>query len=136
MTGVQTCALPICNRGTAKEEIKEIVDAVLQREKLSTGSINSICTIDLKKDEHGLLEFACDNGLSIEFFSKDDLNNAAFTYNIAESEVVRAATGATAVAEPAAVLGAKKRHGNCAIIVRKEKRGNVTLAIAKAEFTL
>ena len=26
-----------CNRGTAKEEIKEIVDAVLQREKLSTG---------------------------------------------------------------------------------------------------
>ena len=125
-----------CNRGTAKEEIKKTLDAILQREKLSAGSISSVCTIDLKKDEKGLLEFARDNGLTIEFFSKDDLNNAVFTYNIAESEAVKAATGAKAVAEPAAVLGAKKMQSDCAIIVRKEKRGNVTLAIAKAEFTL
>jgi cobalamin biosynthesis protein CbiG len=50
--------------------------------------------------------------------------------------MVKAATGAVAVAEPAAVLSAKKASGNCTIIMSKEKRGNVTLAIAKAEFTL
>lgn len=125
-----------CNRGTSKEEIREVFNAILKREKLSIHSVSSLASIDLKKDEQGLIDFAADIGLNIDFFSKDTLNRIASKYNIAESEAVRAATGAVAVAEPAAVSGAKKTFAHCTIIMPKVKRGNVTLAIAEAKFML
>jgi cobalamin biosynthesis protein CbiG len=125
-----------CNRGTSGEEVKEVVTSLFERENLSVCSIKGIATVDLKKDEPGLIDFARDNGMNIEFFSSDELNDASSAYNIKESGTVKAATGAVAVAEPAAVLSAKKASGKCTIIMPKEKRGNVTLAIAKAEFTL
>lgn len=125
-----------CNRGTSKEEIKVMVGQVFQREKLSFNSINNIATIDLKKDEQGLVDYAHEKGLNIDFFPSDELNNASVIYNISVSEVVMNATGAVAVAEPSAILSAKKIFHKCAIITPKEKRGNVTLAVAEAEFIL
>jgi cobalamin biosynthesis protein CbiG len=125
-----------CNRGTEKAEIADVFHGVLQKEGLSINSVKGIASIDVKQDEQGLLDFAEDIGLDIEFFSKDVLNDAVSVYNIAPSEAVRAATGAAAVAEPAAVAGAKKIFDDCTIITPKVKRGNVTLAIAKAKYTL
>lgn len=125
-----------CNRGTSKDEIRETARNIFEREMLSQNSIGGIASIDLKKDEHGLLDFARDEGLHIDFFRKDDLNSIVSLLNMSGSDIVKAATGAAAVAEPAAVLAAKKRFHNGTIIIPKEKRGNVTLAIAKAEFTL
>jgi cobalamin biosynthesis protein CbiG len=125
-----------CNRRTAKEEIAEVFNSVLSEEKLSVHSVRNIASIDLKKDEQGLLEFAHDARLPVEFFSRDDLNDAAMKYNIEASSAVKAATGAVAVAEPAAILGAMKICNDVTIIRPKEKRGNVTLAIAKARFML
>jgi cobalamin biosynthesis protein CbiG len=125
-----------CNRRTAKEEIAEVFNSVLSEEKLSVHSVRNIASIDLKKDEQGLLEFAHDARLPIDYFSKDDLNDAAMKYNIEASSAVKAATGAVAVAEPAAILAAMKICNDVTIIRPKEKRGNVTLAIAKARFML
>jgi cobalamin biosynthesis protein CbiG len=125
-----------CNRGTGKAEIGEVFHEVLREEGLSINSVKGIASIDVKQDEQGLLDFAEDTGLDIEFFSKDVLNDAASLYNIAPSEAVRAATGAVAVAEPAAAAGAEKIFNDCTIITPKVKRGNVTLAIAKAKYTL
>ena len=125
-----------CNRGTSREEVEAVVAYLFEREALSLHSIKGIATIDLKKDEPGLIAFARDSGMEIEFFPSDALNYVSSAYNIEASGTVKAATGAVAVAEPAAVLSAKKASGNCTIIMSKEKRGNVTLAIAKAEFTL
>jgi cobalamin biosynthesis protein CbiG len=125
-----------CNRGTKKKEINDFVDSVFQREKLSIHSIRNIATIDIKRNEKGLIEFARDNNLDIDFFTKEKLNDSASAYNIKESKTVKAVTGAVAVAEPAAVLGAKQLFDRVTLIMPKEKRGNVTLAIAKAEFML
>ncbi len=125
-----------CNRGTTEGEIREVFDTVFREENLSIHSLKCIATIDLKRNEKGLLDFARNKGLDIEFFSNNDLNSTALGYNIAESELVRAATGALAVAEPAAILGASKSSDNCTLIAPKKKRGNVTLAIAQAEFML
>jgi cobalt-precorrin 5A hydrolase len=125
-----------CNRGTSKEEIEEAVMNILLEENYSINSVCGVATIDLKKDEEGLLEFASDLGLDFEFFTKDELNDTALKHNIEESGVVKAATGAVAVAEPSAILAAKKQFDNAVLIITKQKRGNVTLAIAKAEFTL
>jgi len=125
-----------CNRGTAKAEIEEAIKTALRRENLSFHSLRNLATIDIKKDEKGLLEFAGVNGLDIDFFTKDELNSAAIAHNIKGSKEVEAATGAVAVAGPAAVLSAKKGSNGFTILTSKEKRGNVTLALAKAEFTL
>ena len=125
-----------CNRGTSSEEIDDMTKSVFERERLSFSSVNSIATIDLKKDEQGLIGFAGDNKIQIEFFSKNSLNDTASKHNIEESDAVKTATGAAAVAEPAAVLSAERVFGSCTIITPKEKRGNVTLAVAKAEFML
>jgi len=125
-----------CNRGTTKEEIRDMVTETLQREKLAIHSIACIASIDLKGDEQGLLDFAGDEGLDIDFFSKNDLNGAVLKHNLAASDAAMAATGAAAVAEPAAILAARKRFHNSTMVIPKEKRGNVTLAIVKAEFVL
>jgi len=125
-----------CNRGTTKKEINEMISEVFRKEKLSFHSIKSLATIDLKKDEKGVIEFARDNNLAIDFFTKDELNNAVGAYNMKKSKTVEKATGVVAVAEPAAILSAKKLSNNCILIIPKEKRRNVTLAVAKAEFML
>jgi cobalamin biosynthesis protein CbiG len=125
-----------CNRGTPKGEIEDALKAIFRDKGLSYHSVRGLATIDIKKDEEGLLEFARDNGFVIDFFSKDELNEAASAYRIKGSETVMEATGAAAVAEPAAILSARKTSDNSSILVSKEKRGNVTLAIAKAEYTL
>jgi len=125
-----------CNRGTSKEEIEKEMKDVFRKEKLSYHSVRGLASIDIKRDEEGLIEFARDNCFIIDFFTKDALNKAISAYHIKGSEAVRAATGAAAVAEPAAILSAKKVCGNIRLIKPKVKRGNLTLAIAEAEFTL
>ena len=125
-----------CNRGTSKDEIRTTVRQVLEEHKLSVNSIARLATIDLKNDEQGLLDFADEEGLGIDFFSKNDLNGAVLKHNIASSDAVMAATGTAAVAEPAAILAARKRFHNSTVVIPKEKRGNVTLSIVKAEFVL
>ncbi|MEW6713590.1 MAG: cobalamin biosynthesis protein [Nitrospirota bacterium] len=125
-----------CNRGTSKEEIEKELKEVFIKEKLSYYSVRGLATIDIKRDEEGLVEFARENGFIIDLFTKVELNKAISAYHIKGSEAVKAATGAAAVAEPAALLSAKKVCGNIRLIKPKVKRGNVTLAIAEAEFTL
>lgn len=125
-----------CNRGTSKEEIGKALKGVFIKEKLSYHSVRGLATIDIKRDEEGLIEFARENGFIIDLFTKDELNKAISAYHIKGSEAVKAATGAAAVAEPAAILSAKKVGGNIRLIKPKVKRGNVTLAIAEAEYTL
>jgi cobalamin biosynthesis protein CbiG len=125
-----------CNRGTSKDEIRDTVAKILEEHKLSVNSIARLATIDLKRDEQGLTDYADDEGLEIDFFSKNDLNGAVIKHNIAQSDAVKAATGAAAVAEPAAILAARKRFHNSTVVIPKEKRGNVTLSIVKAEFVL
>ncbi|MBI4850048.1 MAG: cobalamin biosynthesis protein [Nitrospirae bacterium] len=115
-----------CNRGTSAAEIENTIKKVLLKEKLSFHSIRNLATIDIKKDEKGLTGFAGENKLDIKFFSKEELNSAVSTFDLARSKTVEAATGAMAVAEPAALLSA----GSDKLLVPKQKIGNVTVAVA------
>jgi cobalamin biosynthesis protein CbiG len=125
-----------CNRGTHKDEIASVVAEIMLKKKLSLHSIKSVASIDLKKNEKGLLAYARDNKLTVAFFSKDDLNYVASKHKLTRSKAALAATGAAAVAEPAALLAASRESDSYSLIETKQKRGNVTLAIAKAEFSL
>ncbi len=113
-----------CNRDTPKEEIALALAEACAEHHLALQSIRSLASIDLKKDEPGLLEFAQDNGYSIDFYNRDQLNGVD---GVSMSAAVFKATGAKGVAEPAAVLA-----GGGWLLVRKMKWPNVTVAIAES----
>ena len=113
-----------CNRGTAAGEIEAAVREACQTHGLAFASICRLASIDLKQDEAGLLAFAADHDLPLDFYHRDQLNSVA---GVVSSEAVLRATGAKGVAEPAALLSS----GSDQLLVRKMKWNNVTVAIAR-----
>ncbi|MGO9378857.1 MAG: precorrin-3B C(17)-methyltransferase [Dissulfurispiraceae bacterium] len=112
-----------CNSGVHANEIEDVIRTVLLEHNLSFLSIHSLATIDIKSVEPGLLEFATKYGFQLQSFSAGELNTVE---GIKKSETVFKATGANAVAEPAALLAS----GTVKLLVPKQKSGNVTVAVA------
>ncbi|WP_457573250.1 cobalt-precorrin 5A hydrolase [Desulfolithobacter sp.] len=112
-----------CNRNTPAREIEQALAEACTENNLALPSIARLASIDLKRDETGLLEFAGASGCPLVFFNRDQLNSVD---NVSSSEAVLKATGAKGVAEPAAILAAE----NGRLLVRKMKWANVTVAIA------
>ena len=113
-----------CNRGTSASEIEGVVKKVFDEHNLSLLSVRVLATIDLKADEPGLMDFARKSQMKVVTFTPDELNGVQ---GIEKSETVFKATGAYAVSEAAALIAS----GAGPLIVRKQKAGNVTLAIAE-----
>ncbi|MBI5847586.1 MAG: precorrin-3B C(17)-methyltransferase [Nitrospirae bacterium] len=113
-----------CNSGTSALEIESAVRKALAEHTLSFFSLHSIATIDIKKNEPGLILFAEKYRLDLRIFSADALNAVK---DIAFSPAAKKATGAQAVAEPSAFLAA----GGGQLLIHKQKIGNVTVAVAK-----
>lgn len=114
-----------CNSGTTAEEIEEVVSANLKRLFLSTKSVMCIASAAAKRSEAGLLEFARQYSLPLQFFESDELNTVSAPSP--PSGHALAAIGANGVAEPAALLAS---NGGT-ILLKKVKSGNVTLAVAE-----
>jgi cobalt-precorrin 5A hydrolase / precorrin-3B C17-methyltransferase len=112
-----------CNSGTSSQELEDVVKTVLLEHNLSFLAVHSIATIDKKATEPGLLEFAGKYGFKIRSFTADELNSLK---GIEKSSIVFQATGAYAVAEPAALLASNTIKP----LVPKQKSGNVTVAVA------
>jgi cobalt-precorrin 5A hydrolase len=87
--------------------------------------VRSIATIVDKQDEVGLNEYARDKGLIVDYFSAEELN--AMEVPSAPSLHALKAVGARGVCEPAALRAAQSDH----LLVRKQKCGNVTVAVAE-----
>ena len=113
-----------CNRGTSADEIEDAAKRVLAEKNFSFLSIHSVATIDIKADEKGLNEFVREYGFPIKTFTANELNSLK---GIQKSALVFKATGAYAVAEPTALLAS----GAGKLLVKKQKIGNVTVAIAE-----
>lgn len=113
-----------CNSGTSVEEIEDFVRKTFDKNNLAFASIHYIATLDKKGDERGLVEFAKKYDLGITTFTPEELNQVQ---GITISKAAFKATGAQAVAEPAALLGAQVD----VLLLTKQKNGNVTLAAAE-----
>jgi cobalt-precorrin 5A hydrolase/precorrin-3B C17-methyltransferase len=111
-----------CNSGTSPEEIDRAVKSVFKAHGLAFSSLKVLATINVKDREPGIAAFAETYGLPIFTYSAEELNNVE---GVVPSEVVFKATGAKAVAEPSAILGAKAET----LLVGKQKIGNVTVAV-------
>jgi len=117
-----------CNRGVSSSLIREAVSQVFQECELSLKSIRNIATLDLKNDEEGLLEFAREQDLPIEFFTGEALCRVKFPS--APSATTLKWVGTLAVCEPAALLSS----GSPDLVVPKVKLDEVTVAVARVPF--
>ncbi len=118
-----------CNRDTCADEIKETVRALLQQAQLSPASVARFATIEAKRDEAGITEAAARFGVEVDYHLPVALNAVAVPSP--PSEHALAAVGARGVCEPAALLSAGARQ----LLLRKQARGNVTVAIASLPFS-
>jgi len=114
-----------CNRNTSSDEIESVIRDEFASLHLSFDSIVCIASIEAKNDEAGLLEFAARENLPLEFHSAAALNTIRVPS--APSRHAEQAVGAQGVCEPAAILSA----GTDKMLLEKQKRGNVTIAIAE-----
>jgi cobalt-precorrin 5A hydrolase / precorrin-3B C17-methyltransferase len=117
-----------CNSGTSANEIEDAVRGTFDSSGLSVLSLYSVGTIDRKASEPGLVAFATKLSLPVMSFTSGEINRVP---GVTPSAAARKATGAQAVAEPAAILASG--HGR--LLVEKQKIGNVTVAIAEKEAT-
>jgi cobalt-precorrin 5A hydrolase len=113
-----------CGKGTPKAMIKKALLEAFTAAGLSPLSIKSFATIDIKKNERGLKALAREFAAPIEAYAAKELNRVK--YPSKPSSAVMKATGAGAVAEPAALIssGAKR------LCLKKTKIGHVTIAAA------
>ena len=112
-----------CRRGTGKETIENAVNAVFGKYGLDIRAVGGIASIDLKKDEAGLLGFAAELGIEPAFYTAKELDSV--TGDFEESEFVRKTVGTGNVCERAAALGGGK------ITVKKTAENGVTAAVAE-----
>ncbi len=114
-----------CNRGTPVSEIKNLMIEVFQESGLSILSIQNIATIEIKKDEQGILDLAVELGVPLHFYNSEALNQVESIKN--PSNYAKKYTGARSVCEAAAILAANSGK----LIVEKKKTKNVTIALAR-----
>ncbi|MGN7470856.1 cobalt-precorrin 5A hydrolase [Brevibacillus sp. SAFN-007a] len=112
-----------CNRGTSAEEIEAVICETLDELQFSLKSVKALATIELKKDEAGLIAVCEKYGWPFVWYSPQELNQVEISE---PSETVFKFTGAYGVSEPAAKLYA----GVDELVLTKKKSGNVTISVA------
>jgi len=124
-----------CNRGTALEEIRELLDLTLARHALSRGSLSGLASIDLKADEAGLCRLAAQLNLPIRFFTREELLRVEEVPT--PSAVVSKHAGVPSVCEASAILAGRNSAGprGGELIVPKQIGSNATVAIARRACT-
>lgn len=114
-----------CNRGTGAKEIESVIQETLADLRLSLKSVRNLATIDLKKDEPGLIEVCNRYGWPLVTYTAEQLNKVMIPH---PSPTVYRYVGAWGVCEPAARLSSDAEDW----LLEKKKAGNVTLSVCLA----
>lgn len=115
-----------CRRGTPKETIETAVRETLAEHHLDIRGVSAVASIDLKKDEAGLMETAAGLGVPFSTYSSEKL--AAVQGDFTESGFVRQITGVGNVCERSALCCAGTGGR---LIVKKQVHTGVTVAVAE-----
>lgn len=116
-----------CRRGASREMINATVLEAFSLCGLSTSGVCAIGTIDLKKDEAGLLDFGRSLEASITFYCAQELRQLRGEFS--HSDYVQSVTGVGNVCDRAAtLLGGKGR-----LLLKKHASNGVTVSIFERE---
>lgn len=117
-----------CRRGASRTALEWAFAELLDGNRLNSLAFRKVCSIDLKREEPGLLAFCEKRGLPLETFSAEELRNVEGDFS--PSAFVESVTGVDNVCERSAVLGSGGR-----LIVKKQAGEGVTMAAALEPFS-
>ena len=129
-----------CKKGTSADKIEHAVQEAFAKAGLRMEALCAVASIDLKKEEAGLLEFCETRNVPFETYAAEELQAVPGTYSA--SEFVSGVTGVDNVCERSAVkyasehgmnqdqrlLGRQTKHGE--LLIRKQAYGGVTVALS------
>jgi len=111
-----------CSRGVGAEEILDLLLRSLAQAELTEKSVAALASIDVKRDEAGLLQAAEKLDVPIHFHPAEALSVVEAPN---PSELVREAVGTPSVAEAAVVSSGAE------LVLEKRKSANATVAIGR-----
>ena len=129
-----------CKKGTSVDKIEHAVQDAFAKAGLRMEALCAVASIDLKKNEVGLLEFCETRKVPFKTYAAEELQAVPGIYSA--SEFVSGVTGVDNVCERSAVkyasehatnqgeplLGRQAKHGE--LLLRKQAHGGVTVALA------
>lgn len=128
-----------CKKGTSVDKIEHAVQDAFAKAGLRMEALCVVASIDLKKNEVGLLEFCETRKVPFKTYAAEELRAVPGIYSA--SEFVSGVTGVDNVCERSAVkyasehatnqgeplLGRQAKHGE--LLLRKQAHGGVTVAL-------
>lgn len=123
-----------CRRGMDFSVIEEKILALLEEKDLSIYSVCDMSSIDLKKDEEGLLEFSKKYGIEFHTYNATQLNEAKGEF--ISSSFVKSITGVDNICERALVYNCQKDNKKLKIIQKKLPVDGVTLALGIEDWSV
>ena len=117
-----------CRKGATVDEFKQVIADLQAEHALDLRSVAGIASIDLKKDEAGLLELRRQYNWPVRFFSKERINEIDVP---GRSEKVFEKIGVHSVSEAAAILAASVGKNCGRLIIEKKKWQRITAAVAE-----
>ena len=109
------------------QQLDALFEEVLEQNNVWQQAVQKICSIDLKKEEPGLLLFCAEHGILLETYDAETLRNldGEFTASAFVSQV----TGVDNVCERSAMAGSQ----NGKILISKMAKNGVTAAFVLDE---
>ena len=121
-----------CQRGCPASTLRALLDQALQAHQIALQQITALASIDLKRDEPGLIELAAQLGLPLTYFSSEQL--AGFQPRLSHlSDIAFERTGCYGVAESAALaLAEQLAQAPATLLISRQKYAQATLALARS----
>ena len=113
-----------CRKGAQREQLDALFEEVLEQNNVWQQAVQKICSIDLKKEEPGLLDFCAEHFWKLKTYDAETLRNLKGVFTA--SAFVKQVTGVDNVCE----RSAKKGSGNGEIRIPKTAQNGVTIAVA------
>jgi cobalt-precorrin 5A hydrolase len=121
-----------CQRGCPASTLRALLEQALQAHRIELHQIVALASIDLKRDEAGLLELAAELELPLSYFSSEQL--ARYQTQLSHrSQIAFERTGCYGVAESAALaLASHLAQSPATLLISRQKYAQATLAVACA----
>lgn len=114
-------------KGVTQAEVAAAVVTCLEDAGIDPRAVVDLVSIDLKKQEAGILAYSYESGVPFVTFTAEELRSVEGAF--AGSSFVQSVTGVANVCERAAAFAAG-RSGHTEVLVHKTIHGNVTTAVA------
>ena len=114
-------------KGVTQAEVAAAVATCLEDAGIDPRAVADLVSIDLKKQEAGILAYSYERGVPFVTYTAEELRTVEGAF--AGSRFVQSVTGVANVCERAAAFAAG-RNGHAEVLVHKTIHGNVTTAVA------